>query len=171
MSSPQISEPKYVRYLFRKSEPDPTISLVNSAGLPASSFMTDEFKPPREPITPRTPKREPSEAELAQRRATRLAKRAEQQNSSSKPSPGKAMKTDAAGALTESNGLAPEVMDLSSEDISFAKEKNLPDLNARFSTRHLRTWQTESKLANLEAIAETNGDSGISSRDRRGTAR
>lgn len=132
MSSPQISEPKYVRYLFRKSEPDPTISLVNSAGLPASSFMTDEFKPPREPITPRTPKREPSEAELAQRRATRLAKRAEQQNSSSKPSPGKAMKTDAAGALTESNGLAPEVMDLSSEDISFAKEKNLPDLKRPF---------------------------------------
>lgn len=132
VTSPQISEPKYVRYLFRKTEPDPTISLANSAGLPASSFMTDDFKPPREPITPRVPKRELTDAEFAQRRAIRLAKRAEQQNSSSKPSPGKAMKAEDAGALVEADGLAPEVTDLSSEDVSFAKEQNLPDLKRPF---------------------------------------
>ncbi|MGI9474779.1 MAG: serine hydrolase [Rubripirellula sp.] len=132
MSSPQISEPKYVRYLFRKPEPDPTISLVNSAGLPASSFMTDDFKPPREPITPQAAKRELTEAELAQRKAIRLAKRAEQQNSSNKPSPGKAMTAEDAGALAEADGLAPEVTDLSSEDVSFAKEQNLPDLKRPF---------------------------------------
>lgn len=132
MSSPQISEPKYVRYLFRKSEPDPAVSLVNSAGLPASSFMTDNFKPPREPITPRVPKRGLTETELAERRATRLAKRAEQQNSASKASPGKAMKAEDAGALAEADGLAPEVTDLSSDDVSFAKEQNLPDLKRPF---------------------------------------
>ncbi len=132
VSSSQISKPKYVRYLFRKPEPDPAISLVNSAGLPASSFMTDDFKPPREPITPHVPKRELTEAELAQRRATRLAKRAEGKPSSDKPSPGKAMKAEDAAALTEANGLAPEVTDLSSEDVSFAKEQNLPDLKRPF---------------------------------------
>lgn len=132
VASPQISEPQYVRYLFRKSEADPTISLVNSAGLPASSFMTDDFKPPREPITPRVPKKELTEAELAQRRAIRLANRAGQQNASSKPSPGKAMKAEDAGALAEADGLAPEVTDLSAEDISFAKEQNLPDLKRPF---------------------------------------
>ena len=43
----RISEPVYVRYLFRKPEPNAEVSLINAEGLPASSFMTDDFKPPR----------------------------------------------------------------------------------------------------------------------------
>ncbi len=132
VTSPQIDTPKYVRYLFRKPEPDPAISLVNSAGLPASSFMTDEFKPPREPITQRAPRRELTESELATRKAKRLAKRSEQQVSSGGPSSSEAMKAEDAGVLTEANGLAPEVTDLSSEDISFAQEQHLPDLKRPF---------------------------------------
>ena len=135
VTSLQIGDPKYVRYLFRKPEPDPAISLVNSAGLPASSFMTDEFKPPREPITQNAPKRELTEAELAERKANRIAKRAkgaEQQKLSGKTSPAKAMTTQDAGLLTEADGLAPEVTDLSSEDISYAKEQHLSDLERPF---------------------------------------
>jgi len=48
VQSPKISAPVYVRYLFRKPEPDPEVSLINAEGLPASSFMTDNFKPPRD---------------------------------------------------------------------------------------------------------------------------
>ena len=132
VTSPQIDTPKYVRYLFRKPEPDPAISLVNSTGLPASSFMTDDFKPPREPITQLAPKRELTEEELATRRANRLAKRAEQQTSSGKPSPSEAMKAEDVGVLREAKGLAPEVTDLSSEDISFAQEQHLADLKRPF---------------------------------------
>ncbi len=137
VTSPQIDTPKYVRYLFRKPEPDPAISLVNSAGLPASSFMTDEFKPPREPITQPPskrgpPKRELAEAELAKRKANRLAKRADQQKSSGKPSQTQPMKVGGTSSLAETDGLAPEVTDLSSEDISFSKEQSLPDLERPF---------------------------------------
>ena len=43
----EIAKPVYVRYLFRKPEPDPEVSLLNAEGLPASSFLTDDFKPVR----------------------------------------------------------------------------------------------------------------------------
>ena len=43
-----VSAPMYVRYLFRKPQPDSEVSLMNSKGLPASAFMTDDFKPPRD---------------------------------------------------------------------------------------------------------------------------
>jgi hypothetical protein len=45
--APEIRRPVYVRYLFRKSPPDPEISLINAEGLPASSFISDDFKPLR----------------------------------------------------------------------------------------------------------------------------
>ena len=45
--SKEVTSPVYVRYLFRKSPPDPEISLINAEGLPASSFITDDSKPPR----------------------------------------------------------------------------------------------------------------------------
>jgi len=48
VQSTEVPAPVYVRYLFRKPEPDPEVSLVNAEGLPASSFMTDDLKPPRE---------------------------------------------------------------------------------------------------------------------------
>lgn len=132
VTNPQISNPKFVRYLFRKPEPDPAISLVNSAGLPASSFMTDDFKPPREPIIVRAPKRELTEAELLQRRKARQAKRTAQQAASGKPSPAEPMTAQDVASITESNGTAPEVTDLSSDDVSFAKEQHLADLKQPF---------------------------------------
>jgi sialate O-acetylesterase len=47
VQSGKVSAPVYVRYLFRKPEPNPEVSLINAEGLPASSFMTDDFMPPR----------------------------------------------------------------------------------------------------------------------------
>jgi sialate O-acetylesterase len=47
VESKKASAPVYVRYLFRKPEPNPEVSLINAEGLPASSFITDDFKPPR----------------------------------------------------------------------------------------------------------------------------
>ncbi|MDP6636745.1 MAG: sialate O-acetylesterase [Phycisphaerae bacterium] len=47
VQSTKVSKPVYVRYLFRKPQPNAEVSLINTEGLPASSFMTDNFKPPR----------------------------------------------------------------------------------------------------------------------------
>ena len=47
-SSPAVPKPAFARYLFRKAKPDPDYSLHNGAGLPASSFITDDAKPPRQ---------------------------------------------------------------------------------------------------------------------------
>jgi sialate O-acetylesterase len=47
VQSDKIPQPVYVRYLFRKPEPNPEVSLINAEGLPASSFITDNSKPKR----------------------------------------------------------------------------------------------------------------------------
>ena len=47
VQSKAIPKPLYVRYLFRKPKPNPDVSLLNAEGLPASSFMTDNFIPKR----------------------------------------------------------------------------------------------------------------------------
>jgi CubicO group peptidase (beta-lactamase class C family) len=154
VSSPQIDTPKYVRYLFRKLNPDSAVSLVNSAGLPASSFMTDDFKPSREPIAGRPPKRELTDAELERRKVIRHAKRAQQQKSAGRPSPTQLMKSETIRSLAESDGLAPEVQDLTSEDISFAKEQHLPNLKHPF----LDT-APEDKADGIE-VGELGSDSG-----------
>ncbi|MEM9346783.1 MAG: sialate O-acetylesterase [Planctomycetota bacterium] len=65
--SEKVDAPQYVRYLFRKPSPDPEISLLNEAGLPASSFMTDDFMPKRtgglKPSEVRRAKRGPPESQ------------------------------------------------------------------------------------------------------------
>ena len=132
VTSPQVSHPKFVRYLFRKPEPDPTISLVNSAGLPASSFMTDDFKPARESIDQGVPKRGVNETEWLPRRTSRQARTAAPPASSKTSSPDEPMTAEDVVAITEANGLAPEVTDLSSDDVSFAKEQHLADLKQPF---------------------------------------
>ena len=48
VQSDEISAPTYVRYLFWKGEPNAEVSLINAEGIPASSFITDDLKPPRE---------------------------------------------------------------------------------------------------------------------------
>ena len=45
VESADISTPTDVRYMFRQGMPE--VSLVNSAGIPASPFMTDDGKPDR----------------------------------------------------------------------------------------------------------------------------
>ena len=47
VQSERIAAPVYVRYLLRKPKPNPEVSLINAEGLPASSFMTDDFIPKR----------------------------------------------------------------------------------------------------------------------------
>jgi len=47
VQSKEVAAPAYVRYLFRKPEPNSEVSLINAEGLPASSFITDDFKPER----------------------------------------------------------------------------------------------------------------------------
>ena len=124
VSNPRISSPRFVRYLFRKPEADPQVSLVNSAGLPASSFITDQLKPPRTPIT--APSKE-SDGSAAGRRADQTPRRREKRPAGQQ---GRGNVPDVQGMLevTQADGLAPEVIDLTAEDISFSKEKNLTDL-------------------------------------------
>lgn len=131
VSSADVTAPRYVRYLFRKVELSPEVSLVNSAGLPASSFITDDFLPNRDPIVSTPPTRAVTEAQKAARRAKRLAKRPARRNGKAAPSIANQNRVKAT-AVAESNGLAPEVLDLTAEDISFSKEKNLPDLEQPF---------------------------------------
>ena len=88
VSSHSIPKPAYVRYLFRKPEPDPTVSLINAAGLPASPFISDDFKPPR--------------------------------GESAEPE------------LQTGDGRAPVISDLTAVEISYAAEKNLPDLKTPY---------------------------------------
>jgi len=47
VQSTNVLAPVYVRYLFTKPVPDNVVSLINAEGIPASSFMTDNFMPPR----------------------------------------------------------------------------------------------------------------------------
>lgn len=128
VSHASISKPRFVRYLFRKPEPNPQISLVNSAGLPASSFITDEFKPPRIPIADRpTPKGRSESRRQKSSTARSMKGTATRQDGSEKTTAEHRLQI-----LTEANGLAPEIIDLSNEDISFSKEKNLIDLKTPF---------------------------------------
>lgn len=55
VQSEKTARPVYVRYLFRKPAPNPEVSLINAEGLPASSFMTDDFMPPRTADGPTIP--------------------------------------------------------------------------------------------------------------------
>ena len=127
--SSEVPTPKYVRYLFRKSNPNSEVSLINAEGLPASSFMTDEFKPPREPMAAAlgtkelTPERK---AELAKRRAERRAGKMNGQAG------GKGLNNPDLSQRKLADGLAPEIVDLSADDVSYAKEKNLPYLARPF---------------------------------------
>jgi CubicO group peptidase (beta-lactamase class C family) len=128
VSHASISRPRFVRYLFRKPEPNPQISLINSAGLPASSFITDEFEPPRIPIADRPTAKGRSES----RRQKSSTARSIKGSTARQDGPEKTTTEQRLQVLTEANGLAPEIVDLSNEDISFSKEKNLVDLKTPF---------------------------------------
>jgi sialate O-acetylesterase len=53
VKSSEVTNPIYVRYLFRKAQANPEVSLINAEGLPASSFITDNIKPERIGFTPK----------------------------------------------------------------------------------------------------------------------
>jgi len=55
VQSTNVLAPVYVRYLFRKPVADPEVSLINVEGIPASSFITDNFLPPRVAFPPQEP--------------------------------------------------------------------------------------------------------------------
>jgi CubicO group peptidase (beta-lactamase class C family) len=141
--SPGVSEPKNVRYLFRKSKPNPAVSLINAEGLPASSFITDDIKPPRELISATAKPKKPREltperkAELAGKRAVRRAAKMNEEATDSKANKpdsknGKPKNLDSLIESPDADGLAPEIVDLSAEDISYAKEQSIPDLESPF---------------------------------------
>lgn len=75
VQSEKIAAPVSVRYLFRKPEPNPEVSLINAEGLPASSFMTDDARPKRtsggmRPAEIRKAKRAADEAQQKKTRRT-----------------------------------------------------------------------------------------------------
>jgi sialate O-acetylesterase len=108
LSSEAVPKPVAVRYAWAMN-PSKRKLLYNKEGLPASPFRTDNwplFEPGAEIVTvhkPAKPKdyvaRDWSRPAMHMRPANR-----------------------------ENDGLAPEITDLNAEDISWAKEKNIPDL-------------------------------------------
>jgi len=86
LKSKQIAKPVYVRYLFRKPDPDPEVSLLNAEGLPASPFLTDNFKPVR--IAPEVMKKTPRKAKTPmtdeERKESRRKKREARKKKASK---------------------------------------------------------------------------------------
>ncbi|MEK6237731.1 MAG: beta-lactamase family protein, partial [Planctomycetales bacterium] len=117
--SKAVSDPAYVRYLFRKPAPDPEVSLVNAEGLPASSFMTDDFKPSRD-------------AQLSPRRKPTTKRPSKKPRENKRKRPPDEQQADKGKRPPESNGLAPEVVDLTAGDVSYALEKKLPDLKKAY---------------------------------------
>ena len=108
--SEPIPNPVYVRYLFRKSEPSPEVSLLNKEGLPASSFITDDFPPKR------TGGFKPTELPWIERAKNPIPPQALQSKFDSPPD----------------LGLAPEVTDLNAKDISYSLEQKIPYLKKPF---------------------------------------
>ena len=67
VSSPSVTTPVHVRYLFRKRIPDPGISLINKEGLPASPFITDSRPPMRLALDDRSPEERERKASANER--------------------------------------------------------------------------------------------------------
>lgn len=65
VQSEKIAAPIYVRYLFWKGEPNAEVSLINAEGIPASSFITDDLKPPRELLEEISPEKLAADREKA----------------------------------------------------------------------------------------------------------
>ncbi|MFT5130889.1 MAG: sialate O-acetylesterase, partial [Rhodothermales bacterium] len=106
VSAKAVEQPVAVRYAWAMN-PSQRNLLYNKEGLPASPFRTDDwplFDPEAEVVEVNRPAKPAGYAPKDWARPT--------------------MRMQAAVA----DGLAPEISDLSSEDISWAKEKDLPDL-------------------------------------------
>ena len=110
VSSSQVDDPVAVRYAWAMN-PSQRNLIYNAEGLPASPFRTDTWPlfetgdPIVEVIKPVKPDGyEPTDWDRP------------------------VMTSLANMASEESNGLAPEVADLNADDVSFALEKNIPDL-------------------------------------------
>ena len=132
VSSSKIATPVAVRYAWAMN-PSRRNLLYNRAGLPASPFRSDTwplFDPEDEvvevskPVAPEgyTPKdwQRPAMLQVGKRNAS-LPRDKTGQKSKEPPADHEA-------------GLAPEITDLSAEDISYALEKNIPDLKTPYIT-------------------------------------
>jgi sialate O-acetylesterase len=75
VQSDKIAKPVYVRYLFRKAEPNAEFSLMNAEGIPASSFITDDFKPHREPLEEISAEQLAADRKEAEQKKERLEKK------------------------------------------------------------------------------------------------
>ena len=121
VTHPNVNQPKYVRYLFRKTESNPTGSLVNSEDLPASSFITDDFKPPRNiPVDVNTEEKPNGRRSSLDRGPTETPANSSQRNP---------MSYAELVSLSESGQPAPAIENLNLSQVSYSNERKLPDLN------------------------------------------
>lgn len=114
VSSAEVSKPVAVRYAWAMN-PSQRNLLYNREGFPASPFRTDDwplFNPDAEIVTVLKPKKpEGYEARDWARPA---------------------MTAQTAAESREADGLAPEITDLNADDVSYAREKDIPDLETPF---------------------------------------
>lgn len=114
VSSAEVSKPVAVRYAWAMN-PSQRNLLYNREGFPASPFRTDDwplFNPDAEIVTVLKPQKpEGYEARDWARPA---------------------MTATAATESREADGPAPEITDLNADDVSYAREKNIPDLETPF---------------------------------------
>ncbi len=135
LCSPRVPEPVAVRYAWAMN-PSQRNLLYNREGLPASPFRTDEwslFDPEAELVEVLKPPKPAGYVAVDWKRPVMIAApeppfetvaKAAPAKSTSSPSPVPPPRKNAAPA----DGLAPEITDLNAEDISWAKEAELPDL-------------------------------------------
>ena len=137
VSSSKVKSPVAVRYAWAMN-PSKRNLLYNREGLPASPFRTDEwplFNPGNEVIDVIKPKASdgyvPTDwvRPAMLQRVDSTATRAKSQNHVEEHDDAESPETD---KRETNNGTAPEITDLNAEDISYALEQNIPDLEEPF---------------------------------------
>jgi len=138
VSSPEVPDPKAVRYAWAMN-PSQRNLLYNREGLPASPFRTDDwplFDPEAELVEVLKPRKPEGYVATDWDRPVMVAAPETKTSSafSRKPVlPNTAEPLEKRSARSApADGLAPEVVDLNAEDVSWALEAKLPDLAEPF---------------------------------------
>jgi sialate O-acetylesterase len=124
VSSPEVKRPVAVRYAWAMN-PSQRNLLYNNEGLPASPFRTDDwplFDPDAELVEVTKPQKPDGYQSTDWQRPVMSAVEDIEDGSRSTPSP------QSPATPAPADGLAPEVTDLNAEDVSYALEAELPDL-------------------------------------------
>ncbi len=155
VSSSKVKSPVAVRYAWGMN-PSKRNLLYNREGLPASPFRTDDwplFDPQNEVIEVNKPKASegyvptdwvrPAMFQRVDSTATRAKSRdhIEEHHDTEIPEPEK---------REFNNGTAPEITDLNADDISYALEKNIPDLEEPFLNTSPQNQMDGIAVGNLE---------------------